>query len=110
MAFRVKRPSLLERIEGDPALQYKIHKVMSRVWIIVTPPLLVVAFVWPKVWVVVGIAYVMVASNYANWATDNGAMSAASASTPGNVSQFAIDEAADAAAEAVEESFNEPDD
>ncbi len=57
MAFRMKHPSLLERIEGDPALQYKIHKIMSRVWILVTPPLLVVAFLWPRIWLVVGVAY-----------------------------------------------------
>jgi hypothetical protein len=98
---------LLERIEGDPALQYRIHKVMSRVWIvsaIVTVPIVIWA---PIFWAKVGILLVAEISYYANWSTDNGAMSAASASTPGNVSQFAIDEAADNAHDAVEETFDD---
>jgi len=99
--------NLLERAEGDPALQYKIHKVMSRVWLIamvVTVPVVIWA---PVFWAKIGILLVAEISYYANWATDNGAMSAASASTPDNVSQFAIDEAADAAAEAVEETLED---
>jgi hypothetical protein len=81
------------RVEGDPILQYKIHKVMARVWVVVTLPLLGLAIFAPHVWLVVGIAYVMVASNYANWATDNGAMAAANASTPDNITPFAIEHA-----------------
>jgi hypothetical protein len=81
------------RIEGDPVLQYKIHKVMSRVWIVVTLPLLALAIIDPHVWIVVGVSYVMVASNYANWATDNGAMAAANASTPDNITPFAVEHA-----------------
>lgn len=98
--------NLLERVEGDPALQYKIHKVMSRVWIVaslVTVPLVIWA---PVFWAKIGILLVAEISYYANWSTDNGAMSAASASSPHNISEFAIDEAADAAAEAVKESFD----
>jgi hypothetical protein len=81
------------RIEGDPVLQYKIHKVMARVWMVITLPLLALAIFEPHVWLVVGIAYVMVASNYANWATDSGAMSAANASTDEDITPFAIEEA-----------------
>jgi amino acid permease len=84
------------RIEGDQILQYKIHKIMSRVWIVVTLPLLALAILEPHVWVVVGVAYVMVASNYAYWATDNGAMAAANASTPDNITPFAIEHAEEA--------------
>jgi hypothetical protein len=86
---------LVRRIEGDPALQYKIHKVMSRVWVILTLPLLALAIFAPHVWLVVGVAYVMVASNYANWATDNGAMAAANASTSEDITAFAIEKAED---------------
>jgi hypothetical protein len=89
MRFR----GLGRRIEGDPLLQYKIHKVMARVWLIITLPLLALAIFLPHVWVVVGIAYVMVASNYANWATDSGAMAAANASTPDNITPFAVEQA-----------------
>jgi fatty acid desaturase len=81
------------RVEGDPILQYKIHKFMARVWLIITLPLLAIAIFFPHIWLVVGIAYVMVASNYANWATDNGAMAAANASTPKDITPFAIEEA-----------------
>jgi hypothetical protein len=88
-AFR----DLGQRVEGDPVLQYKIHKFMARVWLLITLPLLCLAIFAPRVWVVVGIAYVMVASNYANWATDNGAMAAANASTPENITPFAVAEA-----------------
>ena len=88
-AFR----GLGRRIEGDPLLQYKIHKVMARVWLIITLPLLALAIFLPHVWVVVGIAYVMVASNYANWSTDNGAMAAANASTSEDITSFSIEEA-----------------
>jgi E3 ubiquitin-protein ligase DOA10 len=77
------------RIEGDPVLQYKIHKFMARVWLTITLPLLAFAIFFPHVWLVVGIAYVMVASNYANWATDSGAMSAANASTDESITPFA---------------------
>jgi hypothetical protein len=98
--MRLPLRGLGRRIEGDPVLQYKIHKVMSRVWIVVTLPLLLLAVLDPKAWLVVGVAYVMVASNYANWATDNGAMAAANASTPETITPFAIaaqeEEAADA--------------
>lgn len=96
-AFR----GLGRRIEGDPVLQYKIHKVMSRVWIvsaIVTPP--VVIFL-PLFWAKIGICLVAEISYYANWATDNGAMSAANASTDEAITPFAI--AAEEAAKVAEE-------
>lgn len=83
------------RVEGDPVLQYKIHKVMSRVWLIVTLPLLALAVFYPHVWLVVGVAYVMVASNYANWATDNGAMAAANASTTEDITAFSQEDKVD---------------
>ena len=76
------------RIEGDPVLQYKIHKIMARVWLIITLPLLGLAILAPHLWVTIGVAYVMVASNYANWATDSGAMAAANASTPEDITAF----------------------
>jgi hypothetical protein len=88
-AFR----DLSRRVEGDPALQYKIHKVMARVWLVITLPLLALAVLAPHLWLEVGVAYVMVASNYANWATDSGAMAAANASTPDNITSFAKDAA-----------------
>ncbi len=81
-----------ERVEGDPVLQYKIHKFMARVWLIVTLPLLALAVFEPHVWLTVGVAYVMVASNYANWATDNGAMAAANASTDEDITKFSQEE------------------
>ena len=90
--MRIPFRGLGRRVEGDPVLQYRIHKFMARVWLLITPPLLCLAIFAPKVWVVVGIAYVMVASNYANWATDNGAMAAANASTPENITPFALAE------------------
>ena len=96
---------LLERTEGDPQLQFTIHKVMSRVWIIasvVTVPIVIFA---PAFWSKIGILLVAEISFYANWATDNSGMSAASASSSVNVSKFAIEEAADAASEAVEDSL-----
>jgi hypothetical protein len=77
-----------QRVEGDPLLQYKIHKFMARVWVVITLPLLALAVFAPHLWLVVGVAYVMVASNYANWATDNGAMAAANASTPDDITEF----------------------
>jgi hypothetical protein len=92
-----RRPRrLLERMEGDPTLQYRMHKIMSRVWLIcmiVTPPIVIFA---PVFWLKVGVLWVSEISYYANWATDNGAMSAASASTPLDVSTFAQAEAAEA--------------
>jgi len=88
MRLHVPFLELGRRIEGDPVLQYKIHKIMARVWIIVTLPLLALAVFEPHTWLVVGVAYVMVASNYANWATDNGAMAAANASTPDDITAF----------------------
>jgi hypothetical protein len=91
---RVPFQGLGRRIEGDPVLQYKIHKVMARVWLIVTLPLLALAIFLPHLWLVIGVAYVMVASNYANWATDSGAMAAANASTDEDITPFAIEEAA----------------
>lgn len=90
-AFR----GLGRRVEGDPVLQYKIHKVMARVWLVITLPLLCLAIFAPHLWLGIGVAYVMVASNYANWATDSGAMAAANASTPDNITSFAKDAAAE---------------
>jgi hypothetical protein len=94
---------LIRRIEGDPVLQYKIHKVMARVWAVITLPLLALALAIfdQHLWLTIGIAYVMVASNYANWATDSGAMAAANASTDKAITPFAI--AAEADAEAADE-------
>jgi hypothetical protein len=97
------------RIEGDPLLQYRVHKFMARVWIIITFPLLALAVFFPRIWVVVGIAYVMIASNYANWATDNGAMAAANASTPDDITPFAIEQSrSDEAGEAGRDSSGRP--
>ena len=64
---------------------------MARVWLVITVPLLIFAILFPHLWLDVGVAYVMVASNYANWAADNGAMSSANASTPDTITQFGKD-------------------
>jgi len=83
---------LMRRVEGRPATQYNFHKIMSRVWLIcmaVTIPVVILA---PAIWARIGVLLVAEISYYANWATDNGAMAAANASTTENITAYAIGE------------------
>ena|ERR1035441_211648 len=82
---------LMRRVEGRPATQYNFHKVMSRVWLacmVITPPVVIFA---PVFWAKAGILWVSEISYYANYATDNGAMAAANASTSENITAYAIE-------------------
>jgi len=82
-----------QRIEGDPEFQYQIHKIMSRVWLIGMIVVIPVVVLAPVFWAKVGILLVAELSLYANWATDNGAAAAANASTPDNITEYAIEAA-----------------
>jgi hypothetical protein len=81
---------LMRRVEGRPATQYSFHKVMSRVWVIMTPVAIAVCIFAPALWLRISIIYVVVISHYANYATDTGAMAAANASTPDDITAYAI--------------------
>jgi hypothetical protein len=85
----------MRRIEGRPATQYHFHKIMARFWALVTLPLLVLVLFAPAIWLKYGVAYVMVASNYANWATDGSVMTGANASTADDITTYAIGQSAD---------------
>jgi hypothetical protein len=80
----------LRRIEGDPKTVYRVHLAMSRFWVLATPVLLFVVFTWSDLWLKIGLAYVMVASNYANYVGDVGAMAAADAATDEAITEHAI--------------------
>jgi hypothetical protein len=80
---------LLRRLEGDPGTQYAVHKVMARVWIIMTPIAIAVCVLAPAVWLKVSIIYVVIISHYANWASDAGVMSAADAATDEAITEHA---------------------
>lgn len=78
------------KIEGDPATVYRFHRAMSRFWVLITPVLLCLVFGQPSLWVRIGLAYVMVASNYANYVGDVGAMAAADAATDEAITAHAM--------------------
>jgi hypothetical protein len=89
--------ALGRNIEGKPQTQYSFHKIMSRVWLccmVVTVPVVIFA---PVFWAKIGILLVAEISYYSNYATDNGAMASANASTGESITAYAIE--ADAAAE-----------
>lgn len=83
----------LRKVEGDPATQYKIHKIMARAWIIMTPVVIAVCVLAPGIWLRVSIVYVVVISHYANWAGDQGACSAADAAADETITAYAAKEA-----------------
>lgn len=77
----MKLMDALRKVEGDPATQFKVHRFMSRVWIIMTPVAIAVCVLEPALWLKVSIIYVVIVSHYANWAGDAGAMAGANAAT-----------------------------
>lgn len=76
---------MLRRVEGDPDTQYRVHRFMSRVWIVMTPVAIAVCVTFPGIWVKVSIVYVVIISHYANWAGDCGSMAAANAASDDNL-------------------------
>jgi hypothetical protein len=66
--------TLLRRFNTDPRLQYRIHLVMTYVWVVnMIIAVLVYSFA-PHVWATASILYLVLISLYANFATDYGAV------------------------------------
>jgi hypothetical protein len=73
--FQVLRPRFIREFEEDAKTQARFHLVMAYFWIV----LYVFAYQKP-IWDKYGVFYVLIASLYANFATDFGALSGAQAS------------------------------
>jgi hypothetical protein len=93
LSCRQRASRVIREIEGDPATQYKIHKVMARVWVVMTPIAIAVCVFAPAIWLKVSIIYVVVISHYSNWAGDAGVMAAADAATDEDITAHAQDAA-----------------
>lgn len=64
-------------LEYNPKTQFKVHFYAALYWLANFPVILFLFFVFPEVWLQVGLLVTLVYSIYANLATDYGAMSAA---------------------------------
>lgn len=74
------RPKIIKEFEDDAKTQAKFHLSMAWFWL-ANFPIVVYIFVYqPAFWNKYGVFYVLIASLYANFATDFGALSGAQAS------------------------------
>ena len=71
--------AILGRFMDDPDFQVRFHAVMMIFWIFNCLAGTTILFLWPKLWVEVGVYYVFLLSIYANFDTDYDAVSAAKA-------------------------------
>jgi hypothetical protein len=78
--FRALRPKFIREFEEDAKTQAKFHLGMAYFWILNFPIVLYVFIYQPGIWNKYGVFYVLIASLYANFATDFGALSGAQAS------------------------------
>lgn len=65
--------------ETNPDFQIRFHLAAMLFWIANAIAGTIVMFLWPHLWLQVGVFYVFLLSIYANWDTDFDAVSAASA-------------------------------
>lgn len=70
---------LLERLNTDPKTQYKIHVIMTYVWVVNMLMATSVFFFANGFWQKASVFYLVLISLYANLATDYGAVPAAEA-------------------------------
>jgi hypothetical protein len=78
--FQVLRPRFIREFEEDAKTQARFHLVMAYFWIANFPIVLYVFAYQKPIWDKYGVFYVLIASLYANFATDFGALSGAQAS------------------------------
>ena len=78
--FHVLRPKFVREFEEDARTQARFHLGMAYFWLLNFPFVLYVFTYQPAIWNKYGVFYVLIASLYANFATDFGALSGAQAS------------------------------
>lgn len=71
--------ALLNKFNTDPKLQYKIHLVMTYVWVVNMVVAISVFIFAQGLWQKASILYLVLVSLYANFATDYGAVPGAEA-------------------------------
>ena len=69
----------IKDLETNPHTQFKVHQIGAIYWLINFPLVVMLFFLFPQLWVQVGVFITLVYSIYANFATDYGAMSSAMA-------------------------------
>lgn len=69
----------VDDFENNPDFQVKFHLAMMIFWMVNATAGTVVMFLWPNLWLQVGVYYVFMLSIYANWDTDYDAVSAGKA-------------------------------
>jgi hypothetical protein len=84
MIFIQLRPKFIRKLEEDARTQARFHLSMAWFWLI-NVPIVTYLFVYQEhIWTKYGVFYILIASLYANFATDFGALSAAQASQKGD--------------------------
>ena len=84
MSFHVLRPKFISQLEDDAKTQAKFHLSMAWFWVANVPIVTYLFLYQPDIWIKYGVFYILLASLYANFATDFGALSAAQASEKGD--------------------------
>lgn len=81
----------LRKLEGDPATQYRMHRLAARFWLLNFAVVTAVYLLAPGVWRSASVLYLVWISLYSNWSTDAGAMSAADAATSDSITAYAAE-------------------
>lgn len=81
----------LRKVEGDPATQYRLHRLAARFWMVNLVAVTAVYLLAPGVWRSASVLYLVWISLYSNWSTDAGAMSAADAATDDTITAYATE-------------------
>lgn len=73
----------IHEFEHNPRVQFRFHLVAMVFWMVNAVAGTTVVFLFPHLWVTIGVYYVFLLSIYANWDTDYDAVSASLAAMHG---------------------------
>jgi hypothetical protein len=85
--------SLINKLIKDPTTQKKFHLNATLFWIINVPIVLVVFYIFPAIWEKYSVIYLVLASLYANIATEFGSVASSEAAEFSEVKNLEIDHA-----------------